>query len=68
MKSKIKKVQNQLDAIYEAIAIDGPYSHNIIGLALSEIANLKGIKYANRVVDELREDYGIHFTKAGVEE
>lgn len=47
--------------IEDAIETDGPYSHNICSLALSNVQEKLGTKYANRLVDEhgLTLRYGI---------
>ena len=65
MKSKNKNVQECLDSIIEAVEADGPYSHNIITINLNMICNMKGHEYADKIVDQLAEDYGVEFYKLG---
>jgi hypothetical protein len=38
--------------IEEAIEKNGPYSHNIIGLALNQISKEEGVQAANDLMDE----------------
>jgi hypothetical protein len=49
------------DRINNAIDQDGPYTHNMISLALRKLAENTGTKYANELVKELDLDdlYGI---------
>lgn len=53
--------------IRQAIRQNGPYSHNIISLTLSFLADKAGVDAANGLVDEFRLDkiYGIHKSKEG---
>jgi len=50
-----KKIERQLD-------INGPYSHNIVGMVLSRVADVCGIAIANELIEEyrLKEIFGIN--------
>ena len=46
-------------SIREALIKRGPYSHNIVSLTLSHVANVLGTARANQLVREFRNPCGI---------
>lgn len=58
-------VKETRDRIIKAIIQNGPYSHNICGLALSSLAKKHGDAEADKLVDELNLEsiYGIQKSK-----
>jgi hypothetical protein len=57
----ISEVSKARERIERAMDQDGPFTHNMIGLTLSGLADKVGVKYANELVREfeLDEIYGI---------
>jgi hypothetical protein len=56
-----KKKENPIvkkwsDRIAEAIAVNGPYSHNIISLALQAVDKEVGTKEANKLITKFKLD------------
>ncbi len=53
------KLKQAKDRIEKALAANGPYSHNIISMALGDVFNNLGQQAANDLIDEYElEDLG----------
>lgn len=49
-----EKIKDYEDSIVEAIARNGPYSHNIISMALGAVAQKFGKEEANKLIDKFK--------------
>lgn len=50
--SKKADIKKWADRIQEAIDTDGPYSHNIISMALGAVAKAYGKEEANKLIEK----------------
>lgn len=54
MSKKTKQISDAEKHIKEALATKGPFSHNIISMALGDIAKSEGKEAANKMIDKYK--------------
>lgn len=52
--TKAERIKEAKDKVKKYCSTPGPYQHNLIGLALSSLADLAGSKEADKLIKTLR--------------